>query len=567
MQNKPAAKNTSHQDTSHGVTELFSEDVQRVKLLVRSLLVCNPFYLLSAMALLGGIHMLWHDAQGLSELDRLQMNFLTLQAYEWLLVATVVMLVRRRVWYDATLLVALENLLLAVPFILLSQATWLEGEASRSTLLIAGAGGLLAVGKVAAIRHWFRRLEWPSALLIMGGVLLAVQIALPVIFKQLYLLGETPAVREVWMELGLLLAGGLLLPVLIGLLLFLPRARRHGTEPCDPWWLPWLFGGTWLGVTGYHLWALGYVYDVTMGGVWCLPALWALLWVGYARRVWFLGHLNASGQAVLVALPMVIFLGVLESPMSPILMGCSLANAGIYSWLALQRRYRRQQHYLLGLAAVALAGAVAYLPMQVGQQIADSWSRPYAVAAAAVVLLLLLVPLTRSIWLGLLAGSGATGLSMLALDRLGGPLELGWQVGAVFVLLHSLRWQATRPRLADAVRLVIAAGWLLASLKWLHFAGDWQPVVGSLVPALLLLASYAFHRLWLGQREPRLVLYAALGMLILQPLYPVLDIVVEAGPAVMMLAAAFILFGMGTLLAWNRQEWLQPAGEEVAGAA
>ena len=43
-----------------------------------------------------------------------------------LLVTTAIVLARRRIWYDSTLLVGLENLLVFVPFILISQAALID---------------------------------------------------------------------------------------------------------------------------------------------------------------------------------------------------------------------------------------------------------------------------------------------------------------------------------------------------------------------------------------------------------------------------------------------------------
>src|ERR1019366_6505194 len=64
---------------------------------LRKFFACNPFYLVSAA--------------------RMLFNFTSVQAYEILLVLTAIFLSRRSLWYDSTLLVGLENLLVFVPFI------------------------------------------------------------------------------------------------------------------------------------------------------------------------------------------------------------------------------------------------------------------------------------------------------------------------------------------------------------------------------------------------------------------------------------------------------------------
>src|ERR1039457_7214901 len=99
-----------------------------IKYWVKRFLACNPFYLVSAALLLYGFYRVSMDANFLrGELVQLWFNFGSLQCYEVLLVLTAILLARRRIWYDSTLLVGLENLLVLVPFILLSEAA-LNGQ-------------------------------------------------------------------------------------------------------------------------------------------------------------------------------------------------------------------------------------------------------------------------------------------------------------------------------------------------------------------------------------------------------------------------------------------------------
>lgn len=76
----------------------------------RRLLVCNPFFLVSAALLLFAISRLSTDPGFLGgEQPKLLFNFGTLQVYGGLLVVTAVALVRRQVWYDSSLLVVVEH--------------------------------------------------------------------------------------------------------------------------------------------------------------------------------------------------------------------------------------------------------------------------------------------------------------------------------------------------------------------------------------------------------------------------------------------------------------------------
>src|SRR5580700_8836245 len=90
---------------------------------LRKFFACNPFYLVSAALLLYGCYRVSMDAEFLKqESPRLIFNFTAMQMYEVLLVLVAIFLAGRSLWYDSTLLVGLENMLVFVPFILISQA-------------------------------------------------------------------------------------------------------------------------------------------------------------------------------------------------------------------------------------------------------------------------------------------------------------------------------------------------------------------------------------------------------------------------------------------------------------
>src|ERR1051325_9760066 len=104
---------------------------------LRKLFACNPFYLASAALLLFGCYRISLDATFLArESAQLIFNFSSLQLYEVLIVLTAIFLARRSIWYDSTLLVGLENLLIFVPLILISQAALIDSTMVR--LMCAG---------------------------------------------------------------------------------------------------------------------------------------------------------------------------------------------------------------------------------------------------------------------------------------------------------------------------------------------------------------------------------------------------------------------------------------------
>src|SRR5690349_15436130 len=92
------------------LTQAHSVDQPRMYWL-RRLLACTPFYLVSAALLLYGFYLVSIDPRFLNqETKHLVFNFTSLQIYELVLVLTAIFLAARRIWYDSTLLVILENL-------------------------------------------------------------------------------------------------------------------------------------------------------------------------------------------------------------------------------------------------------------------------------------------------------------------------------------------------------------------------------------------------------------------------------------------------------------------------
>ena len=119
---------------------------------LRLVLAGNPFYLLSAALLLFGINRLSIDPNFLgAELPNLVFNFGALQLYEVLLVLVAILLARRRIWYDSMLLLGLENMLVLVPFILVTQAL-LIGNGVALALCLAGT--FMAVLRFASLRRF-----------------------------------------------------------------------------------------------------------------------------------------------------------------------------------------------------------------------------------------------------------------------------------------------------------------------------------------------------------------------------------------------------------------------------
>ena len=193
---------------------------------LRKLFACNPFYLVSAALLLFGCHRISIDAPFFNlESARLLFNFTSVQGYEISLVLTAIFLARRRLWYDSTLLVGLENLLVFAPFILISQAALIDVQMAQVMCL---AGAAVAALRFGGLKKYFVQLNLPGRLLAIGSVLLALNVLLPLIYRHF---GDT--------KFGIHLDSGpacdmndytwlLILPAVLALANFLPRERAAG---------------------------------------------------------------------------------------------------------------------------------------------------------------------------------------------------------------------------------------------------------------------------------------------------------------------------------------------------
>ncbi|MDB6059319.1 MAG: hypothetical protein JWO95_3163, partial [Verrucomicrobiales bacterium] len=152
--------------------------------IVRYLLAGNPFFVLSAVLLLYAMRRLSFDSRLFStEVSQLIFNFSSFQVYEIVLIGTAILLARRRIWYDSTLLVFIESMFAFVPLMLVSQALLVENSIA-SILCLAGA--VLFVLRTGAMTKAIRPLNFPPRLLFVAGVLLLVNVATPVLTRHLH---------------------------------------------------------------------------------------------------------------------------------------------------------------------------------------------------------------------------------------------------------------------------------------------------------------------------------------------------------------------------------------------
>src|SRR5580765_4973282 len=219
--------------------------------LLRRLFACNPFYVVSVALLLFGCYRIsMEPALFNHESAHLFFNFTSLQVYELLLVGTAIFLARRRIWYDSTLLAGLENLLVLVPFILISQATLIDRDITWALCVL---GGILALTRLVALKRWIAELNLPSQTLAAGALILTVNSFLPAIYRHFHesKFGNRPdwgAAYQVNQWLW-----WLILPVLCGVAAWSARLVQKGELWPQRRWLPAALVSLWMTGTGVHV--------------------------------------------------------------------------------------------------------------------------------------------------------------------------------------------------------------------------------------------------------------------------------------------------------------------------
>jgi hypothetical protein len=511
---------------------------------LRKLLACNPFYLVSAALLLVGCYRVSIDAPFLNhESARLLFNFTSVQAYEILLVLTAIFLARRRLWYDSTLLVGLENLLVFVPFILISQAALMDSQMART---MCAAGAAAAILRFGGLKKYFSQLNLPGRLLGAGFILLSLNVALPLIYRHF---GET--------KFGVHLDAGpayemnectwlLILPAVLALANFLPRARATGNILPQHRWLPAGLFSLWIMVTCVHLWGLDYVYEFYLRSELFAPAAWVLAWTVFlrfpSRSVW--PKYALTFPAALVPL-------LATSPGGTktflILTALNIASYGAISLLDRSNRLARHLVFASGLLLVA------GLPDNWMQAIAPGFARAQCVASGLTAYLIFWTAWLRNPKLAILGSIILGSAIMSVFGHHAGAGHWALQSGFVFLLLHSLRWNDSEHPGASTARMLAGMAWVIQSFVWMNAATGrfWMP----LIPGLMVLGIYCACQICRGQWNQFAVPAAALLVVLSGPCSATVDGVRATPVGLLAVIGSFLLFGFGTVAALTRHHW------------
>jgi hypothetical protein len=516
---------------------------------LRLFLACNPFYLVSAALLLYSFYLISADRSFLpTEVGQLSFNLGSVQLYEILVVATAIFLARRAIWYDSTLLVGLENLLLLVPFILISQAALIDEH--LVWVLCIGAG-VLATTRLGLLKRYVSQLDFQRRLAWIGASIIAVNAALPIVYRVLHesKFGTKPdwgAAYEtnqyIWW---------LLVPILCGLMSLVPWPRLSKAQLSSHLlWFPLGVLSLWLVGTGVHLYCLGYVYDFALRPELLAPTAWILLWVLCSKIDQLEPGLKERWKSCFWILPMLATLLATPQPEKIVFLALTGLNISIFVSIFWRRRVALALH----LALISIAAGIAGLPEEWGRAFPAQFNRDTCIAGAAVIYFLICTTLSRNPKLGTLGGLvAAISLGMWSRE----PSSVHWavQIGFAFLLIHSLRWVDSEEPGAALLRWLAALAWLAHSIAWTHFySGGWR---AWLIAIPVLAAWFVFK--WLRGTWSLFVVPAAALLVVLSAPGDVAAVHLESTPGgLLAVIGSFLLFGLGTLGAITKHRWSSP---------
>ena len=513
---------------------------------IKRLLVCNPFYLLSAALLLFGMYRISVDRNlFVEEISQLTFNLASLEFYEALLVGTALFLAVRRIWYDSTLLVGLENALIFVPIILLSQVALIS---TRAVWVVCFVAAMLALARATTLKRYFRELNLPNRVLSLGAVVLVINIGLLATYR---IVGETKmgwkpdSGRDFIINQ---LTWLVVLPAALAFINFLPYARETGSLTPQRRWLPFGLFSLWVLATGVHLYCLNYVYNFAFRIEMLAPVFWMLAWTAYRRVPDIFAAQNKTAECALLIGPIAMTFLAASEINSHLFFGLTLLNVVIYAAICFRNRQSFAWHLLFASVVLLACG----LPGEWIQVLTPVVDRPHYIAGCVALYLLIYNVMSRNPKIGLIGAILVTLVMAVLFSPHKGAGHWAMQAGLVFFLLHSLGWVDDEHQGARATRIVVATLWVAQAIIWVRSdTALWAPCI----PGGLVFACYLVTQLLRGGRG-HLVLPAASILVVLSgPGNYLIGTLRDAPTGLLAVAGSFLLFALGTGAALTKHRW------------
>ena len=496
----------------------------------------NPLYLGSAGLLLYGINALTTDPRFVgAEYSMLQFNFCALVIYELILVITAIALARRKVWSDALLLIGLANLFVIIPFSLISRASYLSTHLALTMCL---CGAAITIVKFWALKKYIPNLNLPRRLLWFGSLLLLVNSSIPMWFKAMA--GHPEQIEN---HLGIICF--LVIPILAGLGKFLPQPGTTSSSPEQKTWIPLVLYLGWIAVTAWHVLGVGYASGFAWSFSLLVPTAWAIAWVLYLRRTDFTPVISNAWSQSLISAPLLIPLLANNEPwMLLVLSGVNLI-AYVCRFIFLEHS---RSALVLMLASVTIF--IGGLPMPWVNQAIPGIVRLEWIVCSVFLCYFWLVFRSCDPRVGFAVAVSVAFIGSLCLHQLGADAV---QVGLVFLLIHSVGWDDKAHRGSGVLRTAAGLAWVLQS--WFSVTNsemNSQWLINSLAVVLMVYCGIRMIRArsWVLGSIP------VYGIAVLAA-YPALKVSQQfnkASPGFSAIAASFVLFALGSLVAFRKAQ-------------
>lgn len=526
-----------------------NEFVTSLRSLCKRIMAGNPFYLMSAGLLLYGINQLTTDSKLVgAEFPMLRFNFCALALYEIMLVGTAILLIRRKIWYDALLLFGLTNLFVIVPFSLISRAVFLSPHLALAMTI---CGAALAVAKFWAFKRYAPELNLPRRLLFFGVLLLLVNASAPLLFKRIAL--DLDQVSK-WLNF----IWEFLLPVLAGLGIFLPRPpQRTGRSALpsqeDPRgsakWMPAAIYFGWMVVTACHFGGIGYSNSYVWNWSLLVPIAWVMMWTAYVRIADFVTRPNRLFEQIVLSAPLLLPLPAIGSERELLIF--SGLNLVIYGLLMI-RKDRNLPTLVRLLGAVAIF--CSSLPAAWINHVLPGVDRPEWAMLSVVVCFFWLIFRFRDPRIAMFGALGLTGLCFYFAPTLS---HYAIQIALISLLAHSLRWDDPEHKGAKTLRFLAGIIWTLISCSWLFNSTHPERLLIDCAAGALLVI-YLLQAILLRRWKHRILPISASLILSSEPITILGSWLDRETPGMLAVVGSFLLFALGSIAAFSKPKWWPP---------
>jgi hypothetical protein len=359
----------------------------------------------------------------------------------------------------------------------------------------------------------------------------------------------------------------LVVPALLALGNFLPR-RKDVDASGDTLdrapsrsWMPFLILMLWVTGSSVHLYCVGYVSDLAFH-LWMLaPLALALAWTAWHRLADLLPQPMPAGalaqhmlrQALLVGAALVPLLA-LAYPSSHLFFALTLVNTALFGLLS---GTNPQNKLALQLGLASGVALFAGIPMDWGSWLTLDFTRARAIYFCLGVYVLVQALRSKNPAWGLCGGLAAAVASAL----LASGVSTHWSLhlGLSFVVLHSLRWEE-RSFSGELLKGVVGLR-IGTAVSWMTHAFVWTRVDGGatkwMIPsaAVLILLIYVLLGVVTGQWGARVVPAGAALSFLAAPANSFYDLLRVSPAGLTAVLGSFVLFGLGTLVAWTKHRW------------